>query len=292
MTFTVRTLRRTFGDNVAVDDVSFSIPTGQVTGFVGGNGAGKTTTMRMMMGVSQPDSGDVLWDGEPVTRELRRQMGYMPEERGLYSKQPVLAQLVYLAQLRGMDAGDATREATERLTELGLGDRLKDKVEKLSLGNQQRVQIVAALMGNPIALVLDEPFSGLDPDGIDLLTGMLEEMAASGVAVLFSSHQLDVVQRICHRLVIIAQGTIRAEGTVDELRASMGESRRITVSGSPAFINDIPGVMEFRSEGNTAWFATSDVDQTILTAALERGDVHDFTIERPTLAQVYKEVSA
>src|SRR5690606_6967476 len=156
-------LTRTFGDNVAVDHVTFDVPAGRLVGFVGGNGAGKTTTMRMIMGVLAPDSGEVLWDGAPGTRELRSRVGYMPEERGLYPKQPVLDQLVYLDQLHGMTRQAARARATELLERFGLGARTKDKVETLSLGNQQRAQIIAAVLGDPVALILDEPFSGLDP---------------------------------------------------------------------------------------------------------------------------------
>ncbi len=206
-------LTRTFGEVRAVDGVSFSVPAGQLTGFVGGNGAGKTTTMRMVMGVLSPTSGEVRWGGRPVTTADRRGFGYMPEERGLYPKQPVIDQLVYLGRLRGMSAGDARASVTEHLERLGLAERSKEHVEKLSLGNQQRVQIIAALMGRPRALVLDEPFSGLDPVAVDSMADLLREHTARGVPVLFSSHQLDLVERLCERLVVLARGRVVAAGT-------------------------------------------------------------------------------
>src|SRR5829696_1643505 len=185
----LRHLTRTFGEIRAVDDVSFTIGAGRLTGFVGGNGAGKTTTMRMIMGVLSPSGGEVLWEGRPITALDRRRFGYMPEERGLYPKQAVLDQLVYLGRLRGLSASAAKASVTTHLERLGLAARAKDDVEKLSLGNQQRVQIIAALMGHPRALVLDEPFSGLDPAAVDNMADLLREHTAQGVPVLFSSHQ-------------------------------------------------------------------------------------------------------
>src|SRR6478609_8367972 len=189
----VRGLTRTFGQVRAVDGVSFTVPPGLLTGFVGGNGAGKTTTMRMIMGVLAPTSGEVLWAGRPISAGDRRTFGYMPEERGLYPKQPVLDQLVYLGRLRGLSTAQARTSVLSHLERLGLADRSRDHVEKLSLGNQQRVQIIAALMGRPKGLVLDEPFSGLDPQAVDSMADLLREHTSRGVPVLFSSHQLDLV---------------------------------------------------------------------------------------------------
>ena len=214
-----RGLTRTFGDVRAVDGVDLVVRPGGLTGFVGGNGAGKTTTMRMVMGVLGPTPGEVLWDGRPITAADRRRFGYMPEERGLYPKQKVADQLVYLARLSGMSTADARVGGREHLERFGLADRAKDRVEKRSLGNQQRVQIIAALLHRPTALVLDEPFCGLDPAAVDAMADLLRDHAASGVPVLFSSHQLDLVERLCDRLVVLARGRVVAQGTVDELRA-------------------------------------------------------------------------
>ena len=214
----IRELTRRFGENTAVDHVSFEVPGGEMTGFVGGNGAGKTTTMRMVMGVLGIDEGEVLWQGRPITRLDRRAFGYMPEERGLYPKQPILDQLVYVAQLKGMARTEARTAVQELLERFGLGERTKDHLEKLSLGNQQRVQIIASVLPRPSALVLDEPFSGLDPDGVDALSGALvEEIRERGVPVIFSSHQLELVERLCDSLAIIAAGRIVAAGKVGEV---------------------------------------------------------------------------
>lgn len=294
----VRDLTRVFASGGtsrrAVDGISFTAASGLLTGFVGGNGAGKTTTMRMIMGVLAITEGEVLFDGAPVTRADRRRFGYMPEERGLYPKQPVLDQLVYLARLRGVAAGAARREVLEHLDRLGLADRGKEHVEKLSLGNQQRVQIVAALMGQPKALVLDEPFSGLDPAAVDAMGDLLREHTRRGVPVLFSSHQLDLVERLCERLVILGGGTVLAGGTPDELRSQGTLRHRLVLSGDAGFVRAVPGVRAVDVDGPSALLELDDdaAAARLLSAALERGSVHEFSPVRPTLAQIYREVTA
>ena len=189
----VRNVHRFFGDKHVLKDVSFDIKPGLMTGFVGGNGAGKTTTMRIILGVLAATEGQVLLDGEPITADQRASIGYMPEERGLYPKMKVIDQLVYLAQLHGVPADEAKRYSLALLGRLNLQGKPTDTLESLSLGNQQRAQIAAALVHRPAALILDEPFSGLDPDAVDLTVQVLRDIADTGAPVLFSSHQLDVV---------------------------------------------------------------------------------------------------
>ncbi|MEO7447907.1 MAG: ATP-binding cassette domain-containing protein [Humibacillus sp.] len=287
-------LTRTFGEIRAVDDVSLTVGAGQLTGFVGGNGAGKTTTMRMLMGVLAPTSGEVLWDGRPITASDRRSFGYMPEDRGLYPKQAVLDQLVYLGRLRGLSAGAARASVTGHLEVLGLADRAKDHVEKLSLGNQQRVQIIAALMGRPRALVLDEPFSGLDPVAVDSMADLLREHTARGVPVLFSSHQLDLVERLCERLVVLAKGSVVAAGSPDELRSRSVARHRLALSGDAGWVRGLAGIHAVDVDGSTALVEITEpgAERTLLEEALRRGDVHEFALQRPTLAQIYREVTA
>ena len=289
----VRGLTRRFGDRVAVDDVSFTVPTGTTVGFVGANGAGKTTTMRMIMGLLAPTAGEVLWNGRPATDADRRGFGYMPEERGLYPKQPILTQLVYLGELRGMPAADARSEATELLTALGLGERTKDKLEKLSLGNQQRVQIAASLMADPSMLVLDEPFSGLDPIAVDAMSAMLQQRTASGIPVLFSSHQLDLVDRLCDALVILSQGRVVAAGTREELIA-MGTTRhRMVLDSDAGWLRDMRGITVDDVHGNAATFTldAAGVENDLLAEAMRRGKVLEFAPLRPTLSEIYRKVT-
>src|SRR5919107_2288109 len=196
-------LTRRFGDVVALDDLTFSVAPGRMFGFVGPNGAGKTTAMRIVLGVLDPDAGAVRWNGAPIDAATRARFGYMPEERGLYPKMRVRDQLVYFARLHGLPASAAATAADRWIERLGLTERAGDRVETLSLGNQQRVQLGAALVHDPELLVLDEPFSGLDPIGIETMSTILRERAAEGVAVVFSSHQLELVERLCDAVAIV-----------------------------------------------------------------------------------------
>lgn len=290
----VRDLTRTFGELRAVDQVSFTARSGVLTGFVGANGAGKTTVMRMMMGVLGITRGEVLFGGRPVTALDLRSFGYMPEERGLYPKQPVLDQLVYLGRLRGMEARTARAEVLDHLDRLGLRDRAREHVEKLSLGNQQRVQIIAALMGGPRALILDEPFSGLDPAAVDGMVDLLRSHTERGVPVLFSSHQLDLVERLCERLVILKDGRVVADGTPDDLRSAGAVRHRLVVDGDAGWVRGLPGVVAVDVDGPVALLEIIDdgAARRLLATALERGAVHEFAPVRPTLGQIYREVTA
>ena len=289
----LRGITKSYGSRRVLDDVAFDVAPGRLTGFVGGNGAGKTTTMRIMLGVLGRDAGEVTLNGAPVTAADRRLFGYMPEERGLYPKMKVLEHIVYLARLHGFSKTDATTRATALLEELGLGERLGDNVETLSLGNQQRAQIAAALVHDPEVLILDEPFSGLDPIAVDVVANVLQTRAARGVSVLFSSHQLDVVERLCDDLVIIAGGTIRAAGTREGLRAEHATRRFELVSGTDAgWLRDEPGVEVVDFDGGYALFE-ADSDETVqrvLQRAVAAGDVTTFAPRRPTLAQIFTEV--
>ena len=221
-TLTIDRVSKRYGDKVAIDEVSFEVGAGELFGFVGGNGAGKTTTMRIVLGVVAPDSGAVRVGTEPVTHETRTRIGYLPEERGLYPKMKVLDQLVYLAELHGLHPNAAHKNAENLISRLELSRHRTDEVAKLNLGNRQRVQLAAALVHEPTVLVLDEPFSGLDPLGVDLMGEVLREQAATGVPVLFSSHQLDLVERLCDRVGIIQNGRMIACGTISGLTAGSG----------------------------------------------------------------------
>jgi ABC-2 type transport system ATP-binding protein len=286
-------ITKNYGTRRVLDDVTFPVESGHLTGFVGGNGAGKTTTMRIVLGLLSSDGGTVTIGGAPLTADARRQFGYMPEERGLYPKMKVLEQVVYFARLHGFSKTDAVDRSTALLTELGLGERLNDNIEALSLGNQQRAQIAASLVHDPEVLILDEPFSGLDPLAVETVAGVLQERASRGVSVLFSSHQLDVVERLCDDLVIIAGGTIRASGPRDALRERHSAPRwELESTGDVGWLRDEPGVDVVDFEGGSAVF---DVDaaetaQRVLRRALDGGDVARFSPQRPSLSQIFKEV--
>ena len=288
-TLEIRDLRKRFGDTQALDGMSFTVGDGELYGFVGSNGAGKSTTMRIALGVLEADSGEVLLNGIPLNDGSRRRIGYMPEERGLYGKEKILDQLVFLAKLHGVDGAAAKQRGTELLEELGLGERTNDKLDDLSLGNQQRVQLAASLIHDPDILILDEPFSGLDPVAVDVMSTMLTDRARGGVPVVFSSHQLDLVQRLCDRVGIVTRGRMVAEGTVDELRAGgpvrfkVGTTARGWFPEGTELIDASPAHVILQTD-------SIDDDQRILHAALAAGDVHEFTRVVPDLTDLFKEV--
>jgi len=285
---------KSFGDLVALRDVGFEVAPGRLTGFVGGNGAGKTTSMRIILGVLAADAGQVTLDGAPVTSQDRRRFGYMPEERGLYPKMKVLEQVAYLARLHGFPRTDATARARALLVRLGLGERLDDLVETLSLGNQQRAQLAAALVHEPGVLILDEPFSGLDPMAVDAVAEVLQERAAGGAAVLFSSHQLELVERLCDDLIVIAGGRIRVSGSRADLRARhAGRRYELQADAHAGWVASVPGVDMVQLETGRAVFeADEDTAQDVLARALGVGPVDGFHRLRPSLADIFREVVA
>ena len=285
-------LRKAYETNQVLQGVSFRVAPGQMFGFCGSNGAGKTTTMRIAMGLARADAGEVRWNGDPVDEAVRRRIGYMPEERGLYPKMKVGEQLAYFARLHGLDAAAAKRSAELWAERLGLAERRGDKLEKLSLGNQQRVQLAAALVSEPDVLILDEPFSGLDPVGVDSLAEALLAQCRRGVPVVFSSHQLDLVERLCDAVGILARGRIVASGTVPELRAAgSGRQLRVVVpQARPGWAAGLPGVRVVSEQrGDTLLeVAPGHDDQQVLAAALATGPVTHFAWREPTLVELFR----
>jgi ABC-2 type transport system ATP-binding protein len=284
-----------YGDVIALSDMTFEVRPGELFGFVGSNGAGKTTTMRIALGVLAADSGQVRWAGEPITLSTRRRFGYMPEERGLYPKMKVLDQLVYLARLHGLSANAAHRSAEDWIARLGLRGRRTDEVQKLSLGNQQRVQLAAALIHDPEVLVLDEPFSGLDPVAVDVMSQVLKEKTAAGIPVVFSSHQLDLVERLCDRVGIVNKGRMVACGTVDDLRGGAPAELVVHAPRAPlGWASGISGVTVVSEDDGRVTLRVEDWvdDQEILKAALETGPVHEFSRHRPALTELFRNVVA
>jgi ABC-2 type transport system ATP-binding protein len=293
----VADLARRYGDVVALDGLSFTVEPGQLFGFVGPNGAGKTTTMRIILGVLEPDAGSVRWRGAPVDLATRARFGYMPEERGLYPKMRVRDQLAYFASLHELSRPDALAATDGWLERLGIADRAGDRVEALSLGNQQRVQLGAALVHDPELLVLDEPFSGLDPVGVDVLSGVLRELADGGVPVLFSSHQLELVERLCESVAIVKDGRLVASGKVDDLRSAGVAALTVRVAvagGGEQWLAAVPGaeVVDRGPDGVLVALRNGAGPEAVLDAARATGTVTHFAIERPTLSELFRKAVA
>ncbi len=293
----IRNLSKRYGDVVALDECTFAVEPGRMLGFLGPNGAGKTTAMRSVFGLVRPDTGDVTWKGSPIGPHERMRFGYMPEQRGLYPKMKVGDQLAYVGQLHGMPAG-AAREAAERLMgDLGLTDRLSDSVDALSHGNQQRVQLAAALIHDPELLVLDEPFNGLDPIGAETMANVLRERAAAGAAVVFSSHQLDMVEDLCQDVAIINRGRIVVNGEVRTLK-DRSPHRIVEIEVESDRANEVLSAFDDVSSSSYDGYrhrlvvdAGHDVFRMITDPSMGRS-VRHFTYTTPSLSDLFKEAVA
>jgi len=298
-------LQKRFGDTVALADCNLTVEPGQLVGFIGPNGAGKSTTMRSIMRLISIDGGEITWDGHRLADDDRRRFGYMPQERGLYGKMKLQEQVAYFGRLAGLDSADAEQRASDLLDTVGLSSRVGDMVQDLSVGNQQRVQLAVALVHRPELLVLDEPFAGLDPIAVDVLREVIVERSAAGVGVLFSSHQLDLVQELCRDVVVINDGNTIASGRVDDLRASSGDRLlEVTWNESSAATDTWrPAGQDTSIEHDSA-----DADDSVVTlgrtfrvgalsdpAELMRsagsvGTVATFRFEPPSLDDVFAEI--
>ena len=282
-------LRRRYGRTVALDGLSFTIEPGQIFGFLGPNGAGKTTAMRIVMGIEPPDAGAVRWGGRLLTHTDRLAFGYMPEQRGLYPKMRVRDHLVYLARLHGLTSGQAAAACDGWLRRLGISAKGYERVEALSHGNQQRVQLAAALVHDPQVLVLDEPFSGLDPLGIEDMTGVLRELAHAGATVVFSSHQLDLVEDVCEEVAIVDRGRVVLAGSVRALKQRGSPKLVVEVEGTGSdWYAGLPTAAVEPTDPGRVRVRFHDADpQVVLDRARAAGKVRRFAIEEPSLSELF-----
>ena len=285
-------LSKRFGEIVALDGLSLEARPGRVLGFLGPNGAGKTTAMRCIFGLVVPDIGAVRWRGRPVGPEDRRRFGYMPEERGLYPQMRVREQLDYLARLSGLDAREAAASVARWLERLDLAERGEEQVAALSHGNQQRVQLAAALVHDPALLVLDEPFAGLDPLGVEALAAVIADLAEAGAAVVFSSHQLDLVQDVCQDVVVIEHGRTVLAGPLETVRAA---SRRryveVVFRDGVTWAPELDtGKVLVADPGRTRLELDAAVDpERLVTLARRAGELTRFSFEPPALSDLFRE---
>ncbi|HWC34719.1 MAG TPA: ATP-binding cassette domain-containing protein [Mycobacteriales bacterium] len=286
-------LTRRFGATLALDGLSFDVPPGRVCGFLGPNGAGKTTTMRAIFGLTDLDAGIVQWNQHPIDLTTRRQFGYMPEERGLYPSMTVGEQVEYFARLHGVPAHAVQAATTQCLERLGIAGYAESKLETLSHGNQQRVQLAVALVHEPDLLVLDEPLAGLDPGGVDSISEVLREEAHRGCTVLLSSHQLDLVEDLCETVTIIDHGRLVVAGDVDDLTTHGARRLVVRVDGDRAgrWAGKLQGAKVSEIDAGAVRLAVDDATDSdaILDAARAAGRVTEFRFERRRLSEVFRE---
>jgi ABC-2 type transport system ATP-binding protein len=284
------------GDRQVLDDVSLAVPPGRIVGLLGPNGAGKTTSMRVMLGIIDPDAGRVTWNDHPATSAGRERWGYMPQERGLYVKMRTADHLVYMGRLKGLSRADAAERAVELLDTLSLADRADDKIETLSGGMQQRVQLAAAMVHDPDVLVLDEPFSGLDPTAVDELVEVINKQASGGRTVVFSSHQLDLVEDMCESIILINEGRVVLDGELHALKSASGD-RLLRVgldAADPSWATGLRGASVVSSTASETLLSLDPGVEplAVLDQVRAAGAVHDFGIELPRLSQLFREAVA
>ena len=291
----VHGLKKSFGEIKALTDVSFKVGAGEIVGFVGRNGSGKTTTMRSILGLISPDSGEIQFNGGAISFRDNSKIGYMPEERGLYAKSKVADQLAYFGELHGMSSAAARESVKELLARFEISHFADRTLTTLSLGNQQRIQFIAALVHRPQLLVLDEPFNGLDPVAMSQLTAILREMTAAGASILFSSHQLDLVSHLCDRIVIIDGGAVVAEDTLENLQIRDQIQYRATGASLPQDLDlKFPGLVTYISPNEISVIFNRDSfeveKEQLLREIVAQGSLDGFTEIKPTLSEIYREL--
>ncbi|MBS9335639.1 ABC transporter ATP-binding protein [Fructobacillus papyrifericola] len=285
-------LNKSFGDHQAVADLSFTIKPGEVLGLIGQNGAGKTTTFRMILDFIEADSGSITWDGQPISDEERRQIGFLPEERGLYQKESIEEQVLYLAALHGMDKQAAKEALTDWMNKLQVVGKVDDLVQTLSKGNAQKVQMILALIFKPRFIILDEPFSGLDPVNAGIFMDTIKELKKQGAMIIFSSHNMDNVTEISDHLVMLKQGRTVLQGNVQAIRESFGRTRLYVEAPdlTEADYSAMNGVERVQKQGVGYLLYLKDeaAGHTIFDQVTKNGYIPAFSQQPPTLAEIFK----
>lgn len=292
MSLTLSGVTKKFGNHVAVDDLHLDIPDSGLFGFLGGNGAGKTTTFRMVLGLLDPTSGSITWNGEKINYAKSHLIGYLPEERGLYPKLKVKEQIIYLGRLRGMKKSDIVRELDKWLERFEIPQYLNKKVEELSKGNQQKIQLISAIIHQPELLILDEPFSGLDPINVEMLKEAVNDIAKQGTSIVFSSHQMEHVEQMCENICILREGKAVVHGNLREIKQSFGK-KNLNIYGdfSFEFLQTMPGVVRCQEVigGCHLQIESEDIATEIFSALQGKGFIRKFELEEPTLNDIFIE---
>jgi ABC-2 type transport system ATP-binding protein len=292
MVLELNQVTKRFGKFTAVDQLSISIPEKQIFGFLGANGAGKTTTFRMILGILNPSGGSITWDGKEINYSTSPMIGYLPEERGLYPKLKVKDQMVYLARLRGMPKNEVLKELDDWLLRFKVPEYADKKVEELSKGNQQKIQFIAAIIHKPKLLILDEPFSGLDPLNVELLKEAVLELKESGTTIVFSSHRMEHVEEMCEHLCIMHKGKPVVQGALKDIKRAYGKKNLVIHADFELDeLKRFPGVTNGKNtpEGITLQIKDEEVSSQILKSIVEKGFISKFVLEEPSLNDIFIE---
>lgn len=292
MNLTIDHVTKRFGSYLAVDQLSITIPENEIFGFLGANGAGKTTTFRMILGLLNPTDGTITWNGNKISYEDSDKIGYLPEERGLYPKLKVKGQLMYLGRLKGMSKQQVSEEMDHWLQRFNVTEYANKKVEELSKGNQQKIQFIAAVIHKPKLLILDEPFSGLDPINVELLKQAVIDLKEAGTSIVFASHRMEHVEELCQHLCIMHKGKPVVHGSLRDIKSSFGK-KNLFIHGDfdMSFLEHIPGVLRSKrlSEGVELQIENEDVSNVIFHELQHKGFVRKFVLEEPSLNDIFIE---
>lgn len=290
MSLVINNITKRFGEHTAVDRLSLEIPSNAMYGFLGGNGAGKTTTFRMILGLIDQTEGNVTWNGSSIGYNQSHLVGYLPEERGLYPKLTVKEQIIYLGKLRGMNKADILTELITWLDRFKVPEYLEKKVEELSKGNQQKIQFISAVIHKPKLLILDEPFSGLDPINVELLKEAVVDLKDRGTSIVFSSHQMDHVEELCENLCILNKGKTVVEGSLRTIKQSFGK-KNLIIHGEKSmdFLREMPGVVHYKplTEGCELQIENESISQDIFSALQNKGFIRKFDLAEPSLNDIF-----
>lgn len=292
MTLTLSNVTKRFGKNTAVSDLSLQIPEKEMFGFLGGNGAGKTTTFRMILGLLDPSGGEISWNGESISYDKSHLIGYLPEERGLYPKLKVRDQIVYLGKLRGMKKSDIISELEAWLERFKVPEYIDKKVEELSKGNQQKIQFISAVIHKPKLLIMDEPFSGLDPINVEMLKEAVVDLKERGTSIIFSSHQMDHVEELCEHLCILQKGKQIVHGSLREIKSSYGKKNLIVHGDTDLqFLRNHEGVTKYKpvTGGCELQIENEAVAQSVFASLQGKGFIRKFDLEEPSLNDIFIE---
>lgn len=286
-------LRKQFETVLAVNDVSLEVKRGNIFGLIGPNGAGKSTTIRMLLNITKPDSGSITYDGQPFSDAVRNRIGYLPEERGLYKKNGVLDTIVYFASLRGVPAETAKKKGMEWLERFNLQSYAKRKVEELSKGNQQKAQFITTILHDPDLVILDEPFSGLDPVNQIVMKDIFAELKQQGKAIIFSTHQMESAEKLCDEICLINRGTIVLEGSVKQVKQRFGANAlHLEFDGDGRFLSALPFVQKATVYENYAELTLNGevTSKELLTALMPKLELRKFEFVEPSLNSIFLQV--